>query len=239
MNWKEIFETHQLDYSILDKYQEKQGIKLFADEEYFIVEKNWCKEYKLGFELLPVFTNDESDFVGIYTTGLLKGKIACVDHDNIDFAPRFRNLASFIDRVNNTPIDFDWHDLPLDSFDYPSKKERPKYEQDSDDKIIVECWNLITKKELASNGNYELIAETILNLTPHTDLEKVLCFLDDENNFVRNKAIWLIGVYHQYLPAKEKVKEVARKTQNTLLWKQCYDGEFEKEKPSIWKRIFG
>ena len=241
MNWKEIFKKHGLDYSELDKFQEKEGVKLFYDEESFSVEENWCKEYKLGFNLLPIFANDESDFVGIYTTGILKGKVACVNHDDIDFSPRFRTVKSFIDKINNTPIDYDWHDLPLDSFDYPTKKELSQTEREEDKRILIECWNLIERKEFVSESNYELIAETILNLTPQTDLEKVLCFLEDKNNFVQNKAIWLIGVYYQYISAKERVKEIVQKPtfQNKILFNQCYNGEFKSEKRSIWKRIFG
>ena len=241
MNWKEIFKTHQLDFSELDKYQEKEGVKLHCDKEYFTVEENWCREYKLGFNLLPIFTNAESDFVGVYTTGILKGKVACVNHDDIDFAPRFRSLKSFIDKINDTAISYDWHDLPLDKFDYPTQNELSQTERSEDNKILAECWDIITKKEFVSDSNYELIAQTILNLTPFSEIEKVLCFLDDGNLFVQNKAIWLIGVYYQYLPAKEKIKEVLMKpkSKNEILWEKCYNGVFKKEKRGIWKRIFG
>ena len=239
MNWKEIFETHQLDFSELGKYKEKEGIKLFSDENEFSETKKWCEEYKLGFELLPIFTNAESDFVGVFTTGILKGKVACVNHGEIDFSPRFRSLKSFINSINNTPIEFDWQDLPLDCFDYPTKKELSQAEQEEDNEVLDECWNLIAQKNFVSSGNYELIAKSILNLTPYTNLEKVLCFLADENVFVQNQAIRVIGINHQYLPAKEEVREAARKAKNRLLWKQCYNGDFEKEKRSIWKRIFG
>ncbi|MCL2116544.1 MAG: hypothetical protein FWH29_10030 [Methanobrevibacter sp.] len=238
MNWKKIFKIYQLDYFALEKFQEKEGIKLFKDKTDFILTEKWCEEYKLGFNLLPLFTNNESDFVGVYTTGILKGKVACVNHDNIDFAPRFRNLKSFMAKINNSSIVFDWRELGLDSFDYPNKRELSQREKEEEDKILTECWNLIGKRNFISSCNYELIVGTILNLTYPTDLEKVLCFLDDENFFVQDKAIWIIGVFHQFLPAKEKVKKVAQKSNNRLLLEQCYNGEFKKENISIWKRIF-
>ena len=238
MNWKEMFEKHQLDYSELDKFQEKEGVKL-CNEDDFTANENWCKEYELGFNLLPIFTNDESDFVGIYTTGILTGKVACVTHDNIDFSPRFRSLKSFINTIAETQFTFDWQDLPLDSFDYPTKKELSQTKQEEDNKVLTECWNLIARNKFVSDDNYELVAKTIMHLTPYTNLENILCFLDDKNNFVQRKAIWLFGVYYQYLPAKEKIKEIVEKPtfKNGILLNQCYNGELKKQ--SLWKRIFG
>jgi len=95
MNWENICKKHQLDSDFLKEFTPKGNVRLMQEEE-FDTTQEWLSAYALGAELLPIFTNNESDFVAVYTTGLLKGKVALVIHDALDFTPVFSNIQSFL-----------------------------------------------------------------------------------------------------------------------------------------------
>lgn len=74
----------------------------------------WIRQCNLGFELLPLFSNQESDCVAIYTSGFLKGKVAIVRHDEAVFAPQFKSLDSFLkayEKVAKQTDFYDWEDI--------------------------------------------------------------------------------------------------------------------------------
>jgi hypothetical protein len=233
MDWKKIFEKYQLDYSPLEKFSPKEGVSFLDDEEFSVTEE-WLKNYNLNFHILPVFTNHESDMVGVFTSGVLKGKVTCINHDDICFAPRFRNLESFITQVNTNEDVFDWQDFTDNFFDYPNKQAIPTTDKETDKTILAECWKLIAQQNPAVNNyqnyNYQLLAETIVNITPYSEIENIISFLDTDDASVRQRAACVFGVVYQYLPTKEKVREIVKNYGKSYL-NRFYSGQlFKKEK---------
>lgn len=236
IDWEQIFDKFGFDYSILQKFKTKGGIRLLANENEFEMEKDWLKNYQLGFDIIPLFTNDESDSVGIFSSGFLKGKIIIMNHGNLDFTPRFRNLDSFLSQIANAKNEdfFDWQDLPLSTFDYPLNNNF----DNSDENILDNSWELINKSEFVSEENRELLIKTAMFFTPPAKLESIMSFLKDKDSFIVDSAAWLLGIFHKYEPAKSIISDLINTRYKDHYWrKDFYGGEFEKK--GIWKKLFG
>ena len=83
-----LLETKGIDPQPLQDFRPRGGVILMSDKEREVTLK-WIAQYNLDFELLPLFSNQESDFVAIYTTGFLKDKVVIIRHDEGVFAPQF------------------------------------------------------------------------------------------------------------------------------------------------------
>jgi hypothetical protein len=68
-----------------------------------------------------LFTDDGSNWVGVFVRGPLKGKLTILDHDAPEVWPRFSGLSSFIDKlVEAGRRDDDWPDIDTD---YPLRPD--------------------------------------------------------------------------------------------------------------------
>ena len=113
MNWISILEANGINASPLKYFKPYRAVALM-DEDELKLTKDWLLNYAIGFDLLPLFSNRECDFVGVYTNGFLKGKVAIVNHDNINFAPQFKSVESFLNAYKKAikKEDFyDWQDF--------------------------------------------------------------------------------------------------------------------------------
>ena len=84
-----LLEIKGIDPLPLQNFKPHGGVILMDDNEREVT-LQWIRQCNLGFELLPLFSNQESDCVAIYTSGFLKGKVAIVRHDEAVFAPQFK-----------------------------------------------------------------------------------------------------------------------------------------------------
>jgi len=234
MDWEQLFNKLGFDYSILQEFKPKGGIRLYSKEDEFKEEKDWLKNYHLGFDIIPLFTNDESDSAGIFSNGFLKGKIVVMNHENLDFTPRFRDLSSFLSQITKMEDEnfFDWQDLPQSAFDYPLSND-----SDSEEDILNNCWKLINKAEFYSEDHRELIIKTAMFFTPPAKLESIVRFLNDKDSRIVDSTVWLLGIFHKYEPAKPTISDLINTRYKNHYWrKDFYGGEFEKK--SFWKRLF-
>lgn len=231
MYLEEVFVQNELDYSVLSQFESKEGreVEILSEEEYRGLEE-WLQNYSLGCAIIPVFTNNESDAICVFADGILKGKVLILNHGEGYFMPRFKNLKSFISKINS--INGDWYSLPKDAFDYPIKNE-----SDIESATLEKCWELIHQNKFSSEEHRELIFQTILYLTPPSKLETLLDFLNDKNYNIADQAAWLLGIFHTYQPAKSVIAELAKtKYKNHYLRNQFYEGEFKKK--GFWKNLF-
>ena len=90
-----LLEIKGIDPLPLQNFKPYGGVILMDDNEREVT-LQWIRQCNLGFELLPLFSNQESDCVAIYTSGFLKGKVVIVRHDEAVFAPQFKSLDSFL-----------------------------------------------------------------------------------------------------------------------------------------------
>ena len=157
MNWESICQKHQVDTNFLKEFTPVGNVMLMQEEE-FTTTQQWLSAYSLGAQLLPIFTNNESDFAAVYTTGLLKGKVALLIHDALDFTPAFSSIQSFLKVIEQYNFD-DWYNIPKTQYDYPIKEE-----SQAEPYLLKECWKQIEANQFSSHEEKILICKTAISL---------------------------------------------------------------------------
>ena len=203
-----LLETKGIDPQPLQDFRPRGGVILMSDKEREVTLK-WIAQYNLDFELLPLFSNQESDFVAIYTTGFLKDKVVIIRHDEGVFAPQFRSLDSFLKAYEKAAMQadfYDWEDIEV--YDYPITEEKQ-----AEPAIWQECWQRIEANHFTSDVQKEAIQTMAIWLTPPSQLDTLLPFVQKETAFkeslfVITYAIDTLGITHQYEPARPLIAEL-------------------------------
>jgi hypothetical protein len=77
-----------------------------------------------------LFTDDSSNWVGVFVRGRLTGKMTILDHEEPEQDPRFRDVSSFLDKlIDAARRGLDWPDMDTD---YPLGP-------DSDETLVAEA----------------------------------------------------------------------------------------------------
>ena len=200
----------------------------------------WITQCNLGFELLPLFSNQESDCVAIYTTGFLKGKMVIVRDDEEVFAPQFRSLDSFLKAYEKAAMQaefHDWEDIEVYDYDYPIIEEKQ-----AEPAIWQECWQRIKANDFISDVQKEAIQTMAIWLTPPSQLDTLLPFVQKETAFkeslfVITYAIDTLGITHQYEPARPLIAELLMTGRFADYYRrnELYQGAFKVEETQIGK----
>ena len=143
-----LLEIKGIDPLPLQNFKPHGGVILMDDNEREVT-LQWIRQCNLGFELLPLFSNQESDCVAIYTSGFLKGKVTIVRHDEAVFAPQFKSLDSFLkayEKAAKQTNFYDWEDIEEE--DYPITEENQ-----AEPIVLQECWQHI--KQLILSPTYK------------------------------------------------------------------------------------
>lgn len=106
----------KLEYRLLSVDEVAEAMKFWGEVE----------EIK-PFKWVPLWTNDNSDWVGIHTGGPLKGIITFLDHDYIPFYPGFRSVERFysklIDCYESRPGEDDGEEIEVIRINLPVSEE--------------------------------------------------------------------------------------------------------------------
>ena len=234
-----LLETKGIDPQPLQDFRPRGGVILMSDKEREVTLK-WIAQYNLDFELLPLFSNQESDFVAIYTTGFLKGKVVIVRHDEGVFAPQFRCLDSFLKAYQKAAMQanfYDWEDIEVYDYDYPITEEKQ-----AEPAIWQECWQRIEANHFTSDVQKEAIQTMAIWLTPPSQLDTLLPFVQKETAFkeslfVITYAIDTLGITHQYEPARPLIAELLMTGRFADYYRrnELYQGAFKVEETQIGK----
>ena len=226
-----LLEIKGIDPLPLQNFKPHGGVILMDDNEREVT-LQWIRQCNLGFELLPLFSNQESDCVAIYTTGFLKGKMVIVRHDEAVFAPEFRSLDSFLkayEKAAKQPDFYDWEDIETYDYDYPITEEKQ-----AEPAVLQECWQRIKAANFTSDVQKEMIQIMTICLTPPSQLDTLLPFIQKEfalkeDMSVVAYAIDALGITHQYEPAKPLITELlkTRRFANYYRRDELYHGEFK------------
>ena len=234
-----FLETKGIDPLPLQQFKPYGGVVLMDDKEREET-LEWITQCDLGFELLPLFSNQESDCVAIYTTGFLKDKVVIIRHDEGVFAPQFRSLDSFLKAYEKAAMQadfYDWEDIEVYDYDYPITEE-----EQAETAIWQECWQRIEANHFTSDVQKEAIQTMAIWLTPPSQLDTLLPFVQKETAFkeslfVITYAIDALGITHQYEPAKPLIMELlkTRRFANYYKRDELYHGEFKVKETLIGK----
>lgn len=232
-----LLETKGIDPLPLQQFKPYGGVILMDDKEREET-LEWIAQCDLGFELLPLFSNQESDCVAIYTSGFLKGKVTIVRHDEAVFAPQFKSLDSFLkayEKAAKQTNFYDWEDIEEE--DYPITEENQ-----AEPIVLQECWQHIKAADFISDIQKETIQTMAIWLTPPSELDTLLPFVQKEfalkeNMSVVAYAIDTLGIIYQYAPAKPLITELlkTRRFANYYRRNELYHGEFELKETLIGK----
>ncbi len=232
-----LLEIKGIDPLPLQNFKPYGGVILMDDNEREVT-LQWIRQCNLGFELLPLFSNQESDCVAIYTSGFLKGKVTIVRHDEAVFAPQFKSLDSFLkayEKAAKQTDFYDWEDIEEE--DYPITEENQ-----AEPIVLQKCWQHIKAADFISDIQKETIQTMAIWLTPPSELDTLLPFVQKEfalkeNMSVVAYAIDTLGIIHQYAPAKPLIAELlkTRRFANYYRRNELYHGEFKLKETLIGK----
>ncbi len=154
--------------------------------------------------IMPLWTNGHSDYIGVYVSGTLQGKICYLDHEESDLAPVFRTVHSFLTAVQQHPNTY-WEELP---HDYPSDRSLSEQQQNEDIACIHQLLTQLEQQQLDDQERCMLLY-SVMALTPYTHLDSLMPYLEDDGMYVQERACAILG-HHCYVPAQPALEKVAQ-----------------------------
>jgi hypothetical protein len=151
------------------------------------------------------WTDDNSNYAGVYATGPLKGKVCFLDHESPDYAPAFRSVESFLEELLHAiKSGHDWYEMTAD---YPSTNEAKPQE-------VIEDWELVKSirpnyEHAANDDQRAYWAMCIMALTPPAHTATLMEFLDVDDIWIPERACQILGS-RKFEPAIEKFVALAR-----------------------------
>lgn len=194
----------------LAAFETRNGLSVL-DEAEFKQMQEYFGSFPIYRFLVPLLADGNSNYWCLYVGGPLKNMICYVSHEEVDLAPRFRSLASFLAASNAQPASDDPGDIAAALFDFPSRQVSPTYAQDRE---IIRKLHTALAAETADDERRTQTAFALLVLTAPPDIETTLYpFLDDADMYVQERAIELLG-FHHYQPALAKLTELVTTAQH-------------------------
>jgi hypothetical protein len=186
----------------IENYNSRNGFSLIDNDEYKSI-TGYFAQYPMYKDIIPIMTDNQSNYICVYKSGALFGKVCHVSHEEVSMEPKFRSIENLIATINQNPDSWEWLDLPESTFDYPQKAYVPDTE---DDKKIIP----LLRDSLNKETDDEIKVQTafcIMALTPPENLEDIYPFLDDDDMYIQERAIRIFG-FHKYKPAVPKLREL-------------------------------
>ena len=160
MNWKEICRENDIDDSFLRLFAPRNGITLLNKEQFRLAQER-ISQVKMGFELLPLFTDTEDNVALVYTTGFLKGKVVITDLEATAFMPSFKSIQSFLEVYFRNTDATTLADIDrFCDYDIDTPSDEPE--------VLRECWKYIKADNFVSEAQKVMICCMAIYLTPLT-----------------------------------------------------------------------
>lgn len=87
----------------IEDFQSRDGFVVIKEEEFNNM-MAFFEDYPEDFaELLPIMTDNNSNYLCVYFTGSYRFQIAYLSHDEIDLTPIFQNISVLIQVINQYP----------------------------------------------------------------------------------------------------------------------------------------
>jgi hypothetical protein len=165
---------------------------------------------------LCLWTDDNSNYCSIYTTGPLAGWLTILDHEEPILAPAFRSTTSFLSRLlADGRMNCDGHDVKSPAYDLPSlAREIPVTvvgdENAEEDLRLATHFKDLFKTEQDTRQRC-LYAFCSICLTPFEGTGELVSFLGDEDMYVAESAIRLMDL-RRYPDAVEILEKLAMRS---------------------------
>ncbi|WP_299315920.1 HEAT repeat domain-containing protein [uncultured Aquimarina sp.] len=201
------YKIEKNDLKHLLSYESRDGFELIEKDdfesmlEYFV-------QYEIYANLIPILTDNNSNYWCLYVGGKLKGTVCHLSHDEVNLEPKFKNITKLINTIEKNPEAYDFSELDVQVFDYPKREN--EIDLDNREEIITE---LLTEFEQVSENKEDLrqqLAFSVIALVKSKEIESyVYPLLDDEDMYIQERAIEIIG-FHKYEPARNKLIELTK-----------------------------
>jgi hypothetical protein len=157
------------------------------------------------------WADDQSNYAALYVEGPLAGRVCLLNHEELDPAPVYRSVASFLTAVANAGkrgFFADGTDYPTPpSADYPALGPADATEAEkSDDQDAIR--SLVPLSETAVEDDERILyAFSIMALTPYESTADLLRFSEDEDFYIQERACDLLGLrrWESAIPTLEEV----------------------------------
>ncbi len=167
-----------------------------------IQEEDWGNFVTKGVRIF--WADDDGNFVGLYVTDLLEGKLCFVDHEEVDLSPDYNSVQSFVNTLAEASSqDLSWREIRRD---YPTIQASVDPQVDLQDWKIAQSFRSLY--EISHDDKIYHAFCTII-LTPYAKTDTLLTFTYDDNMHVQAKACEVLG-QRKYEPAIDRLAEVAR-----------------------------
>ena len=101
-----------IDVMALEAFVSRDGFQRISNDGLAAMTL-FFKQHPEDFEeLLPIMTDDNSNFLCVYHKGANKGKVCYLSHQEIDLRPKFTSIESLIHVVAAHPECWDFEELP-------------------------------------------------------------------------------------------------------------------------------
>ena len=150
------------------------------------------------------WSDDNSNFTGLYVAGRLKEKLCFIDHEEVDLSPVFASVQSFRHAMKAaSPKDLRWSEVRRDYPVGPSVDPQTSLQ----DWEISQAFRPLYE---ASQGRDRVYyAWCMMALTPYEQTASLLAFTYDNDMYIQERACEILGL-RQYEAAIERLAEVAR-----------------------------
>jgi hypothetical protein len=166
-----------------------------------------------------LFTDDGSNWAGVFVRGPLAGKVTILDHDEPERDPRFRDVASFLDKlVDAGRRHLDWPDMDTD---YPLGP-------DSDSALVDDArpiaYRYLGRYRAAATVRKAVRAASVtLHLLPPDDVATLDELLGSPHQYVRYRTLKVAG-HHRATALGPAIVRYARqmaREDNFTHWRQA------------------
>ena len=165
-------------------------------------EEEWGNFKAKGIRVF--WTDDNSNFTGLYVAGLLEGKLCFIDHEEVNLSPVYTSVQSFTDAMTAASLEkLGWPEFRRD---YPSGPSVDHY-------IALRDWEISQAfrclYEASQDEDRVYYAFCMMALTPCENIDSLLACTYDMNMHIQAKACELLG-QRRYEPATDRLAEVAQ-----------------------------
>jgi hypothetical protein len=138
-----------------------------------------------------LWTDDNSNYGGVFLAEPLRGRLFLLDHDSPNDAPRFRSVESFCrSLLAAAGRDQPWVEMETD---YPRLADPPVTEKDEDRANATACLRRLDTAQ--SELEYSRLAHRALSLLPPCDFALVLPLLSSADTWVQERACEVLGLW--------------------------------------------
>ncbi|UNM96353.1 hypothetical protein MMG00_00245 [Ignatzschineria rhizosphaerae] len=95
----------------IEDFQSRDGFVVLKEAEFNNM-MAFFKDYPENFaELLPIMTDNNSNYLCVYFTGYHRFQVAYLSHDEMDLTPIYPNISSLIQVINQYSECYDIEDI--------------------------------------------------------------------------------------------------------------------------------